>query len=253
MSSSISNKELIDANYVDENFINLINELKQENFTSLFTYFVDNHNSITTQTDFSEFIKILNSEFKTEIYFANFYRQIKYLINKGVYYRLSKKFLMELISLGFSEEKVASMRDIQKASLDKLLEINNKAEKDSNNNLIKGVNTIIDVEVKTEMPSYNTNYETFKLDNENIGINEDIKKQNVYINFKLERQHFGENNLIKSNQLNNSINKGFETNSTVKICEIGLFQNLNIKMNKVQLASFYQEIEKIQENLDKLC
>lgn len=243
------NDNIPDANYLDENFINLLNSISNENFNAIFIHLIENYSAVASQSDFNQFSKLSLSEINSEIAFNNFYRQIKYLINKGVYLRLSKKFLMELINLGFSEEKVNLIRDIQKANLDKLLNLINKSEKDSNNNSIKGLHKIIDVEVKTEMPSYNTNYETFKAENGNSdNYNEDIKKQNVYLNLKLDKKHFGENNFINNNN-NNSINNSLAAGSN----EIGLFQNLNVKMNKVQLAAFYAEIEKIQESLDKLC
>jgi hypothetical protein len=210
----------------------------------LFTYFIENYNAITSQSDFSQISNILISELKTDISFNNFYRQIKYLINKGVYLRLSKKFLVDLINLGLEEDKVSIIRDIQKANLDKLTELINKSQNDSNNNYIKGINKIIDVEIKTQMPIYNGNYEAF-INNEEKGKidnNEDVNKQNVFINFKLNAKNICENN-FKNNENANNKSKG----------NLGYFQNLNIKMNKVQLAEFYAEIEKIQENLDKLC
>ncbi len=244
MTESNQNTEISDKNYLDENFINSINSLNNDNFSTLFTYFIENYNAITSQSDFSQISNILISELKTDISFNNFYRQIKYLINKGVYLRLSKKFLVDLINLGLEEDKVSIIRDIQKANLDKLTELINKSQNDSNNNYIKGINKIIDVEIKTQMPIYNGNYEAF-INNEEKGKidnNEDVNKQNVFINFKLNAKNICENN-FKNNENANNKSKG----------NLGYFQNLNIKMNKVQLAEFYAEIEKIQENLDKLC
>jgi len=237
------------THYFDENFINLINSLSNEKFSSIFTYCIENYSPVASQSDFSKVAKILGSEIKSDISFNNFYRQIKYLINKGIYFRLSKKFLIELINLGgLKEEKVNVIRDIQKANLDKLLDLINKAEKDSNNNSIKGINKIMDVEVLTEMPSYNTNYEHFKCEDESSAYNgnEDIKKQNVYLNFKLDKKHLGENNFNIYDNNNDGL-------AVAASNEIGFFQNVNVKMNKVQLAAFYAEIEKIQESLDKLC
>jgi len=244
--SNIQLNDLADQIYLDENFISLINSINNEKFTILFTYFIENYNSITSQTDLNDFIKVLNSEIKSDITFNNFYRQIKFLINKGVYLRLSKKFIVDLINLGINEEKVNIIRDLEKAHLDTLIELITKSQNESNNNYITGINKIIDVEIKTEMPAYNTDYETFKYEGGELKNNNDIKKENLYLNFKLDKKNCGE----------------FDSTSKIKIIEnsfedfnegFGLFQNFGIKLNKVQLASFYSEIEKIQENLDKLC
>jgi hypothetical protein len=66
------------------------------------------------------------------------------------------------------------------------------------------------------MPVINTNY---KIKTES-SMNDDVKKQNLIINFNLQS-------------------------------ESGL-NNLFFEMNKAQLINFYEEIEKIQEKLDKL-
>ena len=69
------------------------------------------------------------------------------------------------------------------------------------------------------MPVNFSNY-PLKSDRMNIS-NNDMKKQNLILNFEIKDEN------------NNS-------------------KNLMFEMDKVQLSTFYEEIEKIQEKLDKL-
>ncbi len=238
------NVDIPEENYLDTTFINLINNLEIENFSNILIYFIENYSSIYNEENFENFSRIISSEIKSEIPLKNIWRQIKYLINQGVYSRLSKAFLNNLLSLGFSEEKLNTLREIQKKNLDKIIQILNKDQVHIDSNIIKGKNRIIDVEIKTEMPSFTTNYNYMNEFDDNE--NEDIKKQNLHLNFVLDRNTSSENNIKNEEKFKKS-----ETGNG-NLLGLELFQNLSIKMNKNQLVSFYEQIEKIQESLDKL-
>lgn len=251
-------KALIDSedlSYLDANFVNILNSISNERFRAFFSAMVDNYQPVCSQTDFLESSHLLNSEINaisSDIESQAFFRQIKYLINKSVYLRLSKKFLFDLINLGIDEDKVNTIKEIQKANLDKLIELLNISKNDSDKNSIKNINKIIDIELKTEMPVFST---VNKLEINETLKNEDAKKQNIIMTFKLDKKYPSENkhgnvninsnNINNKNPGNNISNKHISNNSD-------FFQSLNIKMDKIQLAKFYSEIEKIQETLDKL-
>ena len=229
------NNSEIDLLYLDEKFITLMNSLDSETFSSLFSYLIKNYSANLSIGKLSDFSKIINSEIKADIDFSNIYRQFKYIINKGTILRLSKKFLTELFNLGLEEDKVNLIKETQKIHLDKLIEILNINQKDSDNNHVKEINKIIDVDIKTEMPIYTSNYQCFAGDNLN-SMNNDIKKQNIYLSLKIDK---------KTTEKKEVFNEDLEKNI--------FYQNLNIKMDKTQFTKFFAEIEKIQESLDKLC
>lgn len=229
---SNNNDEITEENYLDPTFINIVNSLELENFQNILTYFIDNYSCILSEENFENFSKIISQEIKSDIPLNNICRQMKYLINRGIYSRLSKAFLGDLLSLGFDEDKLNLLREIQKKNLEKILKVLHNDQMQSESNIIKGQNRIIDVNVKTEMPSFTTNYNFLdEFDNE---VNEDIKKQNIYMNFTLDKNIFSEN--IRDN----------------KDGKNGNYKNLTLKMNKKMLGNFYAEMEKIQESLDKL-
>lgn len=206
------NEVEIDQTYLDESFINLINNLENEKLAGIVNYILENFESSFDQEKLANFTKVITA-LCLDVDSNKFLRQLRYLINKGTYNRLFKKFKNDLLSINLSEEKIDLMIDIQRNYLEKINQINKKEKSkigNSNYTILK------DFEVKTEMPVFNTNY---KIKNEK-SMNNDIKKQNLILNLKLQDE-VGPNNLI-------------------------------LQMDKAQLINFYEEIEKIQEKLDKL-
>lgn len=197
----------IDKEYIDEIFINRLNSLDDEKFNYIINYTLENYQIDSNHEQIAYFCKIIATLFGNEIDSLHFLRQIKYLVNKGSYNRLTKKFKNDLLLLNMNENKIDNLIEIQKNYFEKINEINKR--ENSDNYLVE------DFSVKTLMPVHTTNY-NLKNNDKNI-LNEDLKKQNILI--KLD---------IKDHE------------------------SLQIQMDKTKLINFYEEMEKIQEKLDKL-
>ncbi len=213
-------KELeIDQNYLDENFIRSVNSLEEEKFNQFVNYFVDKYEDDTDQEKISHYSKIISSLFGSQVVLDpnHFYRQVKYLINKAIYNRVSKKFKNDLLSIEMAEGKIDIIIEAVKLNLERINSAN-KSNDQISNNLI-----VTDFEMRTEMPVSTSNYE---LSNEAGALNDDAKKQNLIIKFNLKSK----------------------SNEDEKICN----SSLAFQMDKTKLIDFYEQVEKIQEKLDKL-
>jgi hypothetical protein len=189
----------IDKTYIDESFIIDINLIDSERYSTLISLIIENYNEDISNDKLVYITNIISTIFGHDINSSNIYRKIKYLINKGIYNRFTKKYKIDLINLGLNESRVDEIINIAKNSAGELY----KPTKTNHN-------TLKDVQITTNMPVYTSNYNIA-----NDG--SDLKKQKILLKFDYTS----------------------ETSSL-------------IEMNKTQLFSFYQEIEKIQEKLDKL-
>lgn len=198
----------LDQMYMDESFVSLINKSDEEKLVTCVNFLIENYN---TEMDYDQIVHVnnsINALYGNHLDANSFRRQMKYLTNKGLYNRLSKKYRNDLIALGFDEDKVNILIELQKNFYE------NNVKKNENEEKQKDL-FVKDFEIKTEMPVYTSNY---KIKEENI--NNDLKKQNVVLN----------------------LNIGNQTKS----------ERMMLMINKTQLINFYEQIEKIQENLDKL-
>jgi hypothetical protein len=189
----------IDKTYLDEVFINDLNSIDSDRFTFLISLVIENHTEEMNNDKLETITKSISSIFGHDINSSNIYRKLKYMINKGLYNRFTKKYKNDLINLGLDESRVDEIINIAKESTFEPGK-NNKTE----------TNIVKDIQITTNMPVYSSNYNITE-------DGADLKKQKVVL--KLD--------------YNND-------DSTL------------IEMNKNQLFTFYQEIEKIQEKLDKL-
>jgi len=210
----------IDRYYFDSEFINIINNADKEKLETFTKYVLENYSYENDFNKISSIQTIIMAFFGNDIDAINFYRQMKYLINKGCHNRLMKKFKNDLINLNFEENRVELIVELMKNYYEKIVDLQKKEELSTNP-------SIINFEIKTEIPVANTCY---KILNEKNEINRDLKKQNISIKFKLEKNDSCEN-VSSSKNLNDE---------------------MIIQMDKSQLVDFYAEIEKIQEKLDLL-
>jgi hypothetical protein len=191
----------IDKTYIDELFIIDINSIDIDRYSSLISFIIEYYSEEITNDKLAYITNIISSIFGHDINSTSIYRKLKYLINKGIYNRFTKKYKLDLINLGLDENKIDEIINIAKES-PSLGELYKSTK--SNTNILK------DVQITTNVPIYSSNY----------SINQDgsdIKKQKLLIKFDYSS----------------------DTSSLIEI-------------NKNQLFTFYQEIEKIQEKLDKL-
>lgn len=210
----------IDQFYLDENFVRIVNFLNEEKFSQFIHYLLENYeDDVTDQHKISLISKIISSLFGSQVIpdANHFYRQIKYLVNKGVYNRVSKKFKNDLLNIEISETKIDIVVDALKLHLDRINHFNKSNDQISTNLIVS------DFEIKTEMPVGSSKNEMI---NEVGCLNEDIKKQNVIIKFNLKSK------LLQNGKLKND--------------------NLVFQMDKPKLIDFYEQVEKMQEKLDKL-
>ena len=199
----------IDKEYIDDAFVNKINNSNNETLKNCLIYFLENYK---TEYNYEELEKINNEcqpLFDDDLNIEHFIRQLKYLINKGVYGRINKRYKTALIELGFSPEKMELFCEVQKSFFDANLETNEKEAKNQ-------IYTLKDFEMMTEMPVVDSKYRVMVDDEKN----EDIKKQKLLINMRLT--------------------KGNENNREV------------IQVDKNQLIGLFSQIEKLQEQVDKL-
>jgi hypothetical protein len=208
----------IDKTYLDIKFVNIINNSQIERLESFFNYVLENFSLENTYDKIFSIHEIISEIFGNNIDASHFYRQVKYLINKGCYNRLLKKFKNDLINLNLEESRVDLIIDLIKNYYEKIIEIQKKEELNTNK-------SIVSFEVLTEMPVVNTNY---KILNENGEFNKDLRKQDILLKLKIDSNFSDEETKIENNE------------------------DIIIQMDKTKLVSFYEEIEKIQEKLDLL-
>lgn len=199
----------IDKDYLDEQFVNKINEIDNETLQSLIKLFLENYQTQFNYDQIEGLNNYCKSIFANEVNNEGFIRQVKYMVNKGIYGRINKKYKSELTELGLNPEKVELISELEKQYYENNL---NKNERKAKNDLLH----VKDFDMFTEMPVHYSDYPVYDGDQEN----HDIKKQNVFINFKLSE---GTN----------------EFNTLVSI-------------DKEKLIGVYEKIEKAQEKLDKL-
>ena len=202
--------ENLDKNYLDENFVERINNIDNDTLHSLLTEIVENYETEFTYEQIELFNNKCKSLFENGLNSELFLRQIKYLINKGIYGRIIKKFKNDLAELGISQEKIDIISEVFK----KYYEIN--LEKNENYNK-KNKLYLKDFDMFTEMPCHYSNYDLYKNDEKN----EDIKKQNLFINLRLSEGDKKDVNEV-------------------------------IAFDKNKMIAFFEQIEKIQEIIDKM-
>ena len=184
-----NNIENSDKDYLDEAFIRKINNTEINSLLSLMKELLENYR---TELNYEQF-QYFNNECKSlydEGYSENFIRQLKYLINKGIYNRITKRYKNELIELGIEPEKVEAISNLQKQYQD----INfGKNEKDVKNNTI----FLKDFDMYTEMPVHYSDYKISKEEQENY----DIKKQNLILNLNLSNGEKEEHKIFEIDKL----------------------------------------------------
>jgi hypothetical protein len=202
----------IDKTYLNSDFIALLNNLENDKLSGLLALVLDIYEEAISNDQLTYITKVIGNVIGQEADSLDFFRKIKYLINKGNYNRLSKKFKNDLLQLELEEDKVDVIIETQKLYLEKLGEINKRLNKPDL--------FIKDFDIRTEMPVFRNNNAGHDLD--------DVRKQNILISLDVE------------------------DNNNSKPESDGCTGKFNMEMNKVQLINFYKEIERIQEKLDKL-
>ncbi len=184
-----NNIENSDKDYLDEAFIRKINNTEINSLLSLMKELLENYR---TELNYEQF-QYFNNECKSlydEGYSENFIRQLKYLINKGVYNRITKRYKSDLIELGIEPEKVEAISNLQKQYQDINLDKNEKNVK--NNSLY-----LKDFDMYTEMPVHYSDYKISKEEQENY----DIKKQNLILNLNLSNGEKEEHKIFEIDKL----------------------------------------------------
>ena len=184
-----NNIENSDKDYLDEAFIRKINNSEINSLLSLMKELLENYR---TELNYEQF-QYFNNECKSlydEGYSENFIRQLKYLINKGIYNRITKRYKNDLIELGIEPEKVEAISNLQKQYQDINLDKNEKNVK--NNSLY-----LKDFDMYTEMPVHYSDYKISKEEQENY----DIKKQNLILNLNLSNGEKEEHKIFEIDKL----------------------------------------------------
>ena len=184
-----NNIENSDKDYLDEAFIRKINNTEINSLLSLMKELLENYR---TELNYEQF-QYFNNECKSlydEGYSENFIRQLKYLINKGIYNRITKRYKSDLIELGIEPEKVEAISNLQKQYQDINLDKNEKNVK--NNSLY-----LKDFDMYIEMPVHYSDYKISKEEQENY----DIKKQNLILNLNLSNGEKEEHKIFEIDKL----------------------------------------------------
>lgn len=184
-----NNIENSDKDYLDEAFIRKINNTEINSLLSLMKELLENYR---TELNYEQF-QYFNNECKSlydEGYSENFIRQLKFLINKGIYNRITKRYKSDLIELGIEPEKVEAISNLQKQYQDINLDKNEKNVK--NNSLY-----LKDFDMYTEMPVHYSDYKISKEEQENY----DIKKQNLILNLNLSNGEKEEHKIFEIDKL----------------------------------------------------
>lgn len=203
------NEVQIDKDYLDEAFVIKLNSFDESTIESLIKLMLEHYDIELTYDKIEYLNQAVKSMYSSEANPEHFIRQLKYLINKGIYNRLLKKYKSDLAVLGIKLEIIDLITDLQKKYYEENQRKNEVKSKEE-------TPTVKDFSIKTEMPVYYSNY-PLEIEGKN---NEDIKKQNVILNFKL----------MEDNKDNDYM----------------------LKIEKDKLIQFFEQIEKIQEKIDKL-
>lgn len=199
----------IDKEYLDEAFIERINNTENDSLSSLINILLQNYDTEYSYEKIEKFNNLCKTVYANEINAEHFLRQLKYLFNKGIYGRINKKFKSDLVGLGVQQEKVEIIADAAK----KFYEDNLKKNEEKAKNECYHVK---DFDMFTEMPVHYSDYKIYVEENRN----DDIKKQNLFMNFRL--------------------------------CDDNKEENCVLSIDKEKLIGLYEQVEKIQEKLDKL-
>lgn len=200
------NDSEIDQSYLTELFVSKLNQVDSDSFQEALELILQNKCLNFSSPDANYLFSLIQNLVGPDYSAEHFYRQIKYLVNKGVYNRLSKKFRNDLFSLNISEAIVDLLVETQRKYMD-TFDTNNKVDK-----------TLVDFSIETQMPVLSSNY---NITNSSLLPNEDYRKQNLVFTFNVNSEKEEE-------------------------------QTLNFQLDKSRVASLFAEIEKIQEQLDKL-
>lgn len=197
---------------LDNYFFSLINDINDENYTFIIELMSSKYPDKYDEEFLSKLMKAFNSLFGGEVNGMKIFRELKILLKNALYNRLSKKHKNELLQKGLPEHRIITLFEQLKPYLGKIT--------DNQFNLSSQSTMLVDFEMTTEMPLQYTNCNIVSEEN-NYRPKDDIKQQLFRFNMNITNQE---------NQIN----------------------TLNFSMDKKQLISFYAEIEKIQECLDKL-
>ena len=161
----------IDKEYLDENFVKKLNTLEDESLRGLIEHLLSSYSPELSFEEIETFSKELSSmvSASSSMNTTHFIRQLKYLINKGIYSRINKKYKAELVALGIDLKKVELLAEVQKTYHDINMTKNEEAIKDE-------VKMIKSFDMFTDMPIGYSDYPAF----DNGEKNEDIKKQKVF-------------------------------------------------------------------------
>lgn len=204
-----------DNDYIDTVFVKQINGLDNESLRNVFTSVLEKYKTEYNYDDMEKFSQEVVNLFDCEINTEHFLRQIKYIINKGIYGRINKKYKNDLLVLGFEVDKIEIISEVCK----KYFEINlEKNEKDMNAKIWN----LKDFDMMTEMPVH---YSKYMLQEGDEG-NNDIKKQQLIMNLRLSKENGGPNNTEDKREI--------------------------ILVDKNKMIGLFQQFEKLQEQLDKL-
>ncbi len=206
------NENEIGSIYLDEAFVKKINNCDLERLSSVLNYMLENYKDEVNSEYLNKMNKAVSSLLTSESDSNNFSRQLKYLINWAVYSRISKKFKNDLLALNFENRAIELICSSVREYLEEINNQNKINDLKNNSFIIK------DFEIKTEMPIIQTKYEI----KNNSDKNEDLKKQKLLLKLNIQQNNPTE------------------------------YQSLVLEMDKNKLISFNEEIEKIQEKLDKL-
>jgi hypothetical protein len=153
--------------YLDSDFISNLNALDNDKLSGLIALVLDIYDEDMNNEKLTYITKVIDN-LNGQDDGIDFFRKVRYLVKKASYYRLSKKYKIELLQLSLSEDKAELIIETVKMYLDKLDEVNKKGSKPEI--------FIKDFELKTEMPIYNST----------IHHHDDIKKQNVILKLDIE-------------------------------------------------------------------
>lgn len=199
----------IDKEYVDSGFVELLNQCGLEDFRCLFAYLIENYSDEMNFEKLSYLRRLVSAVFGSESDASSYLRRLKYLINKAICNRVSKKLRDDLSNLKLNNERIEVISSLIKLNYNKINNENRQKQK-------KNYYEANDIHIETVMPVYNTNKMKQK------GENKDIKQQSLILNFDLLSASSKE------------------------------FKSSQFELDKNQLRSLYEEIEKAQEKLDKL-
>ena len=173
-----------DKDYLDEAFIARVNNTDNTTLQNIFNSLVNQYEIDFNYSQIESLVKEIKNYYSSDFNVEHFIRQLKYLVNKGIYGRITKKFKNELIELGIDHEKVGIISEIIKHGYEQNLQKNEKKNHE-------GICHIKDIDIFTEMPVNYSDYHIVKDDMRNI----DVKKQNVYMNLTLSEDN-KENNCV---------------------------------------------------------